>query len=434
MEARALPRLPAALADIPGLVRGQLDGESPALGVIAFAVLPDAALYRLLPESLQRLGQVIARQLLAQLRDSDRLYSISNWEWLILLPAMPTTAVLTLAMLKLRRSFDEILLDIDGVDLRLETVCGGATHPDDGDDAMHLVQSARIARLHAERSKQGSLLYDHSMEHGGGELLALDRELQNAFSGENSLELHLQPQVDALSRACVGAEALLRWRRGNGQWVPPPSTLAAIERLGLRNRFNRWLFQRASQTCAKLADAGISLCVSVNLSANDLHDPEVPELLSQALSTWAIPPQLIKLEITETTMVQETEGVMDVLNRLRELGVALSIDDFGTGFSGMSYLKSLPVQEVKIDQSFIYNIVESAQDREIADSIIRLAHRLGMEVTAEGVETRAAAELISTMGCDRLQGFLFSHALPLNEFIDWHRQFSAARQPGASEA
>ncbi|MBV5344689.1 MAG: EAL domain-containing protein, partial [Rhodoferax sp.] len=223
------------------------------------------------------------------------------------------------------------------------------------------------------------------------------------------------------SQTCVSAEALLRWQRDSGEWVTPPSILMSIERQGLRHRFNRWLFQRASEICNSLDRAGIPITMAINLSANDLQDPEIPELLAQALSTWEIKPGAVQIEITETVMVEETKGVMDVLQRIRNLGIDLSIDDFGTGFSGMSYLKNLPVQEVKIDQSFIGQIANSAKDREIADSIIQLAHRLGMEVVAEGVETPEAARIVSELGCDRLQGWLYSKALALPDFMAWYQ-------------
>jgi EAL domain-containing protein (putative c-di-GMP-specific phosphodiesterase class I) len=166
--------------------------------------------------------------------------------------------------------------------------------------------------------------------------------------------------------------------------------------------------------------------LSVTLSANDLLDPEVPDLLAQALDTWNVDPSAIQLEITETSVVKDADSVSDVLLRLRQLGVSLSIDDFGTGFSGMSNLQILPVQEVKVDQSFIRNIVDSKRDQEITESIIRLAHRLELQVVAEGVETRAAADLLAAMGCEWLQGFLYAPALPLEQFIAWYQTHEAA--------
>jgi diguanylate cyclase len=205
--------------------------------------------------------------------------------------------------------------------------------------------------------------------------------------------------------------------------------LAAIERLGLRQRFNRWLFLAAGQICHKLSSSDIRIRLSINLSANDLLDPEVPDLLEQALKIWNVAPSSIRLEITETSMVQDTVGVIDVLRRLREFGASLSIDDFGTGYSGMSNLKTLPVQEVKIDQSFIRNIVKSKHDQEIAGSIISLSHRLGLQVVAEGVETPESAELLASMGCEWLQGFLFSPALPLEKFMIWFQEHGTSHSP-----
>ena len=148
----------------------------------------------------------------------------------------------------------------------------------------------------------------------------------------------------------------------------------------------------------------------------------MPDLFGQALATWHIDPSMILLEITETSMVQYTEHVADVLERFRQLGTQLSIDDFGTGFSGMSNLKNLPVHEVKIDKSFVRNIAISRRDREITASIIGLSHRLGLRIVAEGVETRESANVLIQMGCDHLQGFLFAPGMPPDEFIEWYRK------------
>ena len=217
----------------------------------------------------------------------------------------------------------------------------------------------------------------------------------------------------------------MRWQRSNGQWVAPPHILECIDRLGLRQDFNRWLLLQATQIQLQLGEQGIDIVLSINLSANDLLDIELPDMIGQALATWDVDPAKFLLEITETMMVEESWQVLDVLDRLRQQGFRLSIDDFGTGYAGMSYLQRLPVQEVKIDQMFVRQAADSDKAREIITSIIQLAKRLNMSVIAEGVETAEILEIIAGLGCQMAQGYLYSKALPLADFIAWHHAHPA---------
>ena len=190
----------------------------------------------------------------------------------------------------------------------------------------------------------------------------------------------------------------------------------------MRQTFNRWLLHQATQIQLQLAEQGIDIVLSINLSANDLLDIELPDMIGQVLATWDIAPDRILLEITETIMVDESWQVLDVLNRMRKLGLHLSIDDFGTGYAGLSYLQRLPVQEVKIDQMFVRQAAESEKAREIITSIIQLATKLNMSVIAEGVETTEILGILSALGCRFAQGYLFSKALPMPAFIDWWQE------------
>lgn len=420
-----LPRLWMALADIPQLAKSKPGTE---LGTVICAVRPDAAFFRLSPESAQRLRQEISHRLEELLRADDRLYATESWEWLIVMPGLRSSATLTMAMFKIEETLSHRDLSVDGIHLRLPVWCGASIFPDDGEDPLYVVQSARIACLHAERHETRGALYDPQMEELDQRLKEFDVELKSAFTAESALQLFLQPQICARTGRCVGAEALLRWRRGNGEWVPPPELLAAIDRLGFRPKFNRWLFLAAARICDTLLRADISIRLSINVSANDLLDHDVPEMILQAMDTWRVPPQMLRLEITETNMVQEGQSVADVLKHFRHLGIGLSIDDFGTGFSGMSRLKNLPVDEIKIDQSFIRNVTRSRRDMDITESIIRLAHRLKIAVVAEGVEDPETASLLAQMECNWLQGYLFSHPVPLEQFCAWFRE--AGEFPG----
>lgn len=400
-----------------------LKAGSVGVGVVSLYAQPDAALYRLPLEHMRRFERAMEREIRARLRAQDSLFAIDGKEWLIVLPNLSSAAVLTLAMLKFEQAFNEAPLEIDGIMLHMRVVCGAAISPEHGKDAFHLLQSARIAGLVAGRGDTGSQIYNPAMEQISPSLASLERDLRAAFAGGRELELHLQPKVHVPSGECRSAEALLRWRNSAGQWVPPPVVVSLIDRLGLRHRFNRWLFQCAAQILHGLRMEGLEVDVSINISATDLYDVEVPELIGQALATWSVAPERLCLEITETSMIDDGPGdsVSAVLGRLRALGLSLSIDDFGTGFSGMSRLKRLAVQEVKIDRSFVIDLLRSPRDREIAASIIDLSHRLGVEVTAEGVEDEQTAALLAEMECDYIQGFLYSKALPLADFVAWVR-------------
>lgn len=415
-----LPRFAVALSEIAHGVQTAREVQR-CLGIVDFVVLPDAELLRLAPEADRALRREISRLLAAALRPQDRIYAAEHWEWLIVLSDLPSRAPLLFAMIKLLKLFAAPLGVGDGCLLSLQAACGSAGYPDDGDDARHLVQSARIARLNAERSELRHTAYDPSMEHIDTTQRCLHAALPRALLGAGGLALHIQPQIEFATGACVGGEALLRWTLPDGMSVPPNQTMAAVERLGLRRSFTRWLLQQAVQIQHRLREEEIAIVLSVNLTASDLLDAELPELVRQTIATWDIDPACLLLELTENMMIEDTAQVLDVLHTLRQLGLELSVDDFGTGYASMSYLKRLPVQEVKIDQMFVRHIETSDEDREIADSIVQLAHRLGMVVVAEGVETDAAAAILARLGCDRGQGYLYSKALPLEDFIAWHR-------------
>lgn len=414
-----LPRLSQGLADISLL--GRRRNPSGALGIVSLFVPPTPELYRLTPEAAQNLRISVTQRLKRMLREYDRMYAVSHWEWLILLPDLVSSAPLTLAMMKLRGALDDPFETLDGTRMQIVCYCGGALMPDDGEDPIHLTQSARIARLHAYKHGTGSENYRRSMEQtedGRAQFLAaLRRALMG--SDDQPLCLHLQPQIDLKTGACIGAEALLRWPQADQRVVPPQHIVAALEKLGLRHNFTRWLLNQAMQSLSAIASAGLDIPLSINLSATDLLDVELPDLVEQALATWDIPSSRLRLEITETMMVEETPQVREVLRRLRETGVILAIDDFGTGYAGMSYLQRLPIEEVKIDQSFVRQAVEEERDREIIASITQLAHRLKLGVVAEGVEDQATADLLRQLGCESAQGFLYSGALPLESFIEW---------------
>jgi len=420
-----LPNLAVAWEDIAHL--SQSLAAAHCLGVIDVAILPDPILLRLSPEASRDLRLEITRRLESALRPQDRLYALEHWEWLVVLANLPSSAPLMLALIKLDALFAEPVRALDESLLLLRVASGGALCPDDGTEARHLVQSARIACLWADRGGSRYATYAPEMEQSDKVQQQLHAELPHALSGGPGLALSLQPQIDLADGRCRACEALLRWQLPTGEWIAPPHTLAVVERLGLRSRFTRWLLQQAMQIQSRLRAEGIRLVLSINLSANDLLDAELPELIEQTLATWELTSDCLLLELTETLMIEDTEQVIEILGRLRQQGFQLSVDDFGTGYASMSYLQRLPVQEVKIDQSFVLHAERSERDCEIIASVVQLAHRLGMQVVAEGVETAATAAIVRQLGCDRAQGYHYTAALPLEEFIGWWRDH-ATRQ------
>ena len=419
-QVTGLPRMPTALAELCGLIReNQPDRQ---LGIISLAVVTDPLLFRQSADALRRIRLEISQQIGQLLRPQDRIYAISSREWVITLPNLLSSAVLMLAMIRLRDGLAALPGRVDNPHFQPRIAFGSAQWPDDSSDPLFLLQSARIARLIAEQGGADIQTYNPAMESTGNEEHGLLDELRQALNNNQGLALYLQPQINIANGQCTGAEALLRWQRSSGEWIAPPRILDAIDRLGMRQTFNRWLLHQATQIQLQLAEQGIDIVLSINLSANDLLDIELPDMIGQVLATWDIAPDRILLEITETIMVDESWQVLDVLNRMRKLGLHLSIDDFGTGYAGLSYLQRLPVQEVKIDQMFVRQAAESEKAREIITSIIQLATKLNMSVIAEGVETTEILGILSALGCRFAQGYLFSKALPMPAFIDWWQE------------
>lgn len=398
-------------------------------GVLSVRIGDSLAFQRMKPHSVDVLAGIVHQRLVAGVRRGDSVHRIGVGEWVLVLPQLQSASVLELAVLKLQGRFEDCAFAIDGHEIRPRLQFGTAMWPDDGADPLHLLQSARIAQFHQMQAPQAGTRYDPAMELPGLSDEEIDQAVRQALVAGHSFRLFMQPKIRLADGRCDSAECLLRFPIDEGTWISPLDALAAVDRIGLRARFTRWLFMTAVDTLCALADNGIDIQLSLNLAASDLLDRELAEMLSLALRTRQVRPESIRLEITETGMVENNAGVRAVLLDLRSRGVSLSVDDFGTGFSTMSYLRDLPVQEVKIDQSFVRNAGHSTHDREIITAIVQLAHRLEISVTAEGVEDQATEALITRLGCDHAQGYLYAPALARNAFIDWYR----ARHPDGDQ-
>ena len=305
---------------------------------------------------------------------------------------------------------------VERVKLRVDVNIGIVQFPQHGDDVDTLVQRAGVALYVAQSSQHGYAFYESSYDtHSPRHLILMSEFRQGIKSGE--LELYYQGKVDMETGRLCGAEALVRWNHPTRGLIQPNEFVPLAERTRLIGLLTTWVLGDAFAQCAKWRNEGYDFKISVNLSAKDLHDPGVMELIAGASVTAGIQPDWVILEITESSILKNPERSLQIIKRINELGFGFSIDDYGTGYSSLSNLKNLPLSEVKIDRSFVKDILSDESDMVIVNATINLAHNLGLEVTAEGVENEAIMERLREYGCDMVQGYHINVPMNADSFI-----------------
>ncbi|MDO6564499.1 bifunctional diguanylate cyclase/phosphodiesterase [Amphritea sp. 1_MG-2023] len=324
-------------------------------------------------------------------------------------------------ILSLADSVHRVLHDaflIEKVKLSTQANIGIVHYPNHGTDVDTLVQRASIALYMAQNSNKGSAVYDSSFDAHSPKQLTLMSELHHAIENQE-LELFYQPKVRTQDGVLSGAEALVRWNHPKHGVLAPDLFIPLMERSRLIQGLTCWVIQEGFTQCAQWHQQGLDIVLSINLSAKDLNNPELPDLISGIKGATGVNPQWITLEITESSLMTDPEAALAVINRIHAMGFQFSIDDYGTGYSSLSYLKQLPLKELKIDRSFVTDILQSESDAVIVNATINLAHNLGLEVTAEGVEDAATLALLTTEGCDLVQGFHLGRPMPESMFTQW---------------
>jgi EAL domain-containing protein (putative c-di-GMP-specific phosphodiesterase class I) len=289
-------------------------------------------------------------------------------------------------------------------------------YPNDGDTAEMLLKNADHAMYRAKDAGRNAVrLFTPAMNVRAMERLSTESSLRHALE-RGELQLYYQPLIDVPSGGVVGVEALLRWNRPDVGVVDPMSFIPIAEETRMIVPIGEWVVREACRQAKAWQRDRPGLRVAVNLSARQFQNNELPAQITAALDESGLAPGDLELEITESLAMHKTERTLQQLQRLRELGVRIAVDDFGTGHSSLNYLRSFPIDRVKIDQGFVHEIETSTADRAIVSAVIRMAHGLALRVTAEGVETDAQLAFLREQGCEEVQGFLFGRPKPAAEF------------------
>ena len=366
------------------------------------------------------------------LRKSDTIVRLSTFEnigvavarlggdeFAVLLPATPQLGA-TLAAGRVLKIFDRPF-SIQGQSLDVGASVGIALYPDHGRDAEILLQHADVAMYEAKRGKSGHSVYDSGKDPYTRSRIRLIGDLRRAIA-DDALELYYQPKADLTSGRIVGVEALVRWEHPVDGSIPPMQIVELAEHTGLIKPLSAWVLGTAIRQCRAWRDGGLDVPVAVNLSARSLHDQQLVGMIARLLRNSNVPPSRLGIEITESAVMVDPERALAIITRLHDTGITISIDDFGTGYSSLAYLKHLPVTHVKIDRSFVLNMLGDQNDNRIVRATISLAHDLGLTTVAEGIETEAVWERLCELDCDFAQGYYVSRPLPVSDVARWLQQ------------
>jgi diguanylate cyclase (GGDEF)-like protein/PAS domain S-box-containing protein len=359
----------------------------------------------------------ISRRLDAMLRASDSVARLGGDEFGVLLPDPTSLADVVIAAERVRAAIQEPVI-VEGLPLCVEASIGIALFPRDGLEVETLLQHADVAMYHAKQENVGYAFYEASRHDGDPVRLTLVAELRRALE-ERELALHYQPKARLADGEVRSVEALLRWNHPQRGLVPPDDFLPIAQQTGLITPLTLYVVDEALRQCREWLDTGLELAIAVNLSTRNLMDTEFPHQVQALLAKHGVAGSRLEIEITESTVLADPARTALVLERLAALGVRISIDDFGTGYSSLSHLRRLPVDEIKIDRSFVMRMDRDEDDATIVRSTIDLGRNLGLDVVAEGVESQAVWDQLIALGCTYAQGYHLSRPLPADEVVAW---------------
>ncbi len=398
-------------------IESEKQGDQPfallLMDIDRFSIINDTLGHRSGDVLLQQLGQRINGALQA----SDTLARFGGDEFIVLLPGARDVAGTLRTLRKITGTLETPFI-VEGIALLVVMSSGIVLFPEHGDDGESLLRCVDVALHEAKETRNGVCAYNSAHDLYSPDRLKLLGELRYAVD-RGELFLVYQPKIDVHLGRISGVEALVRWRHPQRGIVPPDQFIYLAEQTGLIQAITLWVLNAAIRQCRIWHQAGRLITVAVNLSVGNLQNIHLPIEVEELLRIHGVPPDFLELEITESIIMADPARAMDILTRLRKFGIRLSIDDFGTGYSSLGYLRKLPVDQVKIDKSFVMDMAASGDDVVIVRSTIDLAHNLGLKVVAEGVETQGTLERLTSLGCDAAQGYYLSRPMDEADLMRW---------------
>jgi len=361
--------------------------------------------------------KAVAFRLTNQLTSADMVARLGGDEFAIVLADAVDSRSVAMAARRILNTLQQPFV-VDGQVLEVGASIGIALFPTHGTDARTLLRRADVAMYSAKQSQVGYTFHRDDHEPRSAEQLSLVVEMRHALE-RNEFELYYQPKLHLRSGLVTRAEVLLRWNHPTRGTLPPSVFIPIAERTGLIRTISDWLLDRALQQCRDWQDSGAPIHLAVNLSAKSLQEQTLPSKINDVLKKWGIDPRFLKIEITESSIMADPAHALAIMSMLQSIGVRLSIDDFGTGYSSLTHLRELPIDEIKIDKSFVTGMNSSDADAAIVRTVIDLAHNLGKQVCAEGVEDEATWSRLCEMGCDLAQGYWISRPLNATDLRQW---------------
>ena len=366
-------------------------------------------------------GDIVLQQVATRLRDlmreSDTVARLGGDEFAFVLPTARDAASAFRVGQKVLRALESPFV-AEGARCEIGASIGIAMFPEHGSDVETLMKRADTAMYDAKRRGAHCTVYTPQLDERGGHGISIGAELRQALE-QGELELYYQPKIHLRTGLMTRVEALVRWNHPERGLIMPDAFIPAAEKSGLIRNLTEWVIHAALEQSQKWQDQMLPIHVAVNLSAKVLQEHLLPQIIANALEKWRVPPQSLKIEITESSIMADPQHAFAILSLLQSLGVRLSLDDFGTGYSSLMHLRQLPVDEIKIDKSFVMGMATSAGDAAIVRATIDLGHNLGMQVVAEGVDNEWTCKILTELGCDLAQGYYLSPPLPAAQLVDW---------------